>query len=194
MYKIADDLCFKSKNLYNEANYILRHEFFDTNQVSKYNDLTKRMKITESFKALGSNSAQHTLKMLEKSWKSFSIGYKKYQVHPEKFLGEPQIPKYKKKDGRHICVLTNWQTQIKNGYVYFAFKPLKPCNNLIRTKINGKHMGSRIVPKGNIYVLEIIYEVEIEKVIPNYDRIISIDLGVNNFATLTNNIVRQSIL
>lgn len=188
MWRICDEYCFKSKNLYNYANYELRQSFINTNKIEKYNDLTKRLKTTNVFKDIGSNSGQHTLKMLEKSWKSFFAAIKDYSKNPSKYLGRPKIPGYKNKNGRHICVLTNMQSQIKEGFLYFAFKPFKPYNDLIKTKIKGKHLQTRIIPKGGCYILEIVYQVEEVEEKEFNNRIISIDLGVDNFVTMTNNI------
>ena len=194
MWCQLDGLCFKSKNLYNYANYIMRQSFVNNEGIIKYNDLTKELKYSEPFKDLGSNSSQHTLKMLCRDWKSFIEGLKKYNKNPKGFLGRPRLPKYKNKDGRHICVLTNWQSQIKDGYLYFAFKPLKPFNDMIRTKIKGKHMQTRIVPEGGCYVLEIVYEVEVQEQNVESKNIASIDLGINNFVTIANNIGAKSII
>lgn len=188
MFKICDELCFKSKNIYNYANYMLRQEFINNNKYIKYGDLTFQLKHSEPFKELGSNSSQHTLKMLDKSWKSFFVAIKDWKNNPTKYLGRPKIPKYKKKNGRYICVLTNMQSQIKDRYLYFAFTPLKPYNYLIKTKIQGKHMQTRIVPKGGCYVLEIVYQKEIKEFKIESENICGIDLGLNNFATITNNI------
>ena len=188
LWKYCDDLCFKSKNLYNYANYIQRQLFASNKSIMKYKDLTFELKHSEAFKDLGSNSAQHTLKMLDKSWKAFLVSIKDYYKNPSRYLGRPRLPGYKKKNGRYICILTNLQSQIKDGYLYFAFKPLKPCNNLIKTKINGKHMQTRIVPKGSCYVLEIVYETEIPELKEQNNRVVGIDLGVDNLATLTNNV------
>lgn len=194
LYEIFDELCFKSKNLYNYANYIIRQEFINNKNYIKYKDLTFQLKHSESFKDLGSNSSQHTLKMLDKSWKSFFVAIKDWSKNPSKYLGKPKLPKYKKKDGRYICILTNMQSQIKDGYLYFAFKPLKPFNNLIRTKVKDKHMQTRIIPKGSCYVLEIVYQKEIELKEVKSKNIIGIDLGLNNFATITNNIGLKPIV
>ena len=196
MWKICDDLCFKSKNLYNYANYIMRQSFINKQGIIKYKDLTKELKISEPFKELGSNSSQYTLKLLCQDWKSFIALLKMYNKNPSSLLGRPKIPKYKKKDSRHICTLTNWQSQIKEGYLFFAFKPLRPFNNSIQTKTQGHHMQTRIIPRGGNYVIEIVYEieVEVEESSAESTNIISIDLGVNNFVTIANNIGAKSII
>lgn len=194
MWEELDNLCFKSKNLYNYANYIMRKSFIAKEGIIKYNDLTMQLKHSEPFKDLGSNSAQHTLKLLCRDWKSFMECLKRFNKNPKGFLGRPKLPNYKKKDGRHICILTNWQSQIKDGYLYFAFKPLKPFNHTIKTKIEGKHMQTRIIPSGGCYVLEIVYEIEVPEQSTESKNIASIDLGVNNFVTIANNIGAKSII
>lgn len=188
MWKSCDELCFQSKNLYNYANYVQRQRFINDEKIIKYVDLSKLLNQHETFTELGSNSSQMTLKLLEKAWKSFFVSIKDYRKNPSKYLGEPKPPKYKDKNGRYVCVLTNLQSQIKDGYLYFAFKRLKSYNNLFKTKVQGKHMQTRIVPKGSCYVLEIVYETEISDITKESKNIIGIDLGLNNFATLTNNI------
>lgn len=195
MWSACDELCFKSKNVYNYANYIMRQEFITTQKVIKYNDLTFQLKTSECFKELGSNSAQHTLKMLCKSWKSFLVSVKDYYKNPSKYFTKPRLPHYKDKNGRHICVLTNMQTHLYDGYLYFAFKSLKVFNNMIRTKVTSKHLQTRIIPKGGNYILEIVYEKEVSDISTQESKnIASIDLGVNNFVTIANNIGAKSII
>lgn len=139
--------------------------------------------------------AQMVTKALCKSWKSFLIAVKDYTIHPEKYFAKPKIPAYKKKDGRFICTLTNVQTKVKDGYLYFAFKRMKEYNNLIRTKVTGHHLSTRIVPKGGCYIIEIVYDDEKQcKSELDRNRIASIDLGVNNFVTIVNNIGESSIV
>ena len=188
MWKICDELCLKSKNLYNYANYIQRQRFVNGEKIINCVEIQKLLKTHETFKELGSNSAQQTLQLLDKAWKSFFVSIKDYWKNTSKYLGKPHIPNYKDKNGRYVCVLTNLQSQIKDGYLYFAFKPLKPFNNTFITKIKGKHMQTRIIPKGSCYVLEIVYELEAPNSTIESKNIIGIDLGLNNFATLTNNV------
>lgn len=187
-YKLFDEYCFKAKNIYNLANYTQRQLFINGEKIMKYVDLSKALNKTEAFKDIGSNSAQMTLKVLDKAWKSFLVSVKDYHKNPSKYLGKPKLPSYKKKDGRHVFIMTNWQTQIKEEYLYFAFTPLKPLNNLFKTKVVGKHLQTRVVPKGSSYVLEIVYEKEVIEPKPFNNRIVGVDLGVDNLATCVNNI------
>jgi putative transposase len=156
--------------------------------VLKYVDLSKALNKTDAFKDIGSNSAQMTLRVLDKAWKSFLISVKDYHKHPNKYLGKPKLPNYKKKDGRFAFIMTNMQTHIYDGYLYFAFTPLKCLNNLFKTNVTEKLLQTRVVPRGSIYVLEIVYEKDITEPKEFNNRILGIDLGVDNLATCVNNV------
>lgn len=188
MYNIIDSYCIKSKNLYNYANYMVRNEFIKNKNYIKYPDSSKLLKASESFKEMGSNSAQMTLRVLHKNWVSFFEGMKSYNKNPSKFLGKPNLPKYLKKDGRFLWILTNMQSSIKNGFLHFSFKPLKKYNLLIRSAVKDKHLQTRFVPKGDHYVLEIVYEKDTIIRQNAGSRIIGIDLGVHRLASIQNNI------
>lgn len=194
MYKTIDELCFKSKNLYNYANYILRQEFLNNRNYIKCFDLQKILQPHETYKGLGSQASQKTLQLLDKSWKSFFVTIKDWSKNPSKYLGKPKLPKYKKKNGRYIVMLKNIQVMIKNKYIYFAWKPLKNFNNIFKTNIEGRLIQLRFIPKNNIYIMELIYETIIPDNVSKIENICGIDIGLNNFATLTNNIGLKPIV
>lgn len=79
------------------------------------------------------------------------------------------------------------QSKIIDGYLNFSFKPLHPFNGLIKTNVTEKHMQTRIVPKDNYYVLEIVYQIEVPEESESENRILGIDLGLNNLMTIQNN-------
>ena len=64
-----------------------------------------------------SQSNQQTMKKVYDDWKSFFEASKKYKINPASFTGKPKIPKYKSKNGRTTCYLTNQITKIKDGNV-----------------------------------------------------------------------------
>ena len=63
-FKVVDDLCFQSKNVYNYANYLIRQKFVETGEIIKRFDMQVIMKDTDCYKALGSNTGQVTIQML----------------------------------------------------------------------------------------------------------------------------------
>lgn len=178
--------CHYSKNLWNEANYAVRQEFFLTGKWIRYNTLAGNFKTSENYKSLNAQTAQQILKLLDRSWKAFFKSIKEYAKHPEKFLGRPKLPGYKAKDGEFMLVFTNQQVKIDNGCLIFPQKlPITVKTRLgDDTKIN----EARIIPKGTGYVCEIVYELKSKQLDPNKDRIAGIDFGVRNIVTLGNNI------
>ncbi|MDD6488365.1 MAG: transposase, partial [Clostridia bacterium] len=88
------NFCFASKNLYNHANYIVRKEFIDNNKWIRYSELDKLLKSDEEYPDYKNmptaQSAQQTLKLLDKNWKSFFNSIKDWSKHKDKYLGKPK--------------------------------------------------------------------------------------------------------
>lgn len=191
MFEVVDRYCFYSKNVYNEANYILRQEFVKNNRILGAYDIQKLMQNMDCYKECGSQAAQKTIQMLDKAWKSFLVSIKDYSKNPIKYLGKPKIPKYLKKNGRQVFSLKNIQCTLKDGLFRISFKPFKGYT--VRTHAKGRLIQCRFVPKGLYYVMEIVYEIEVPDIPKNSDRIVAIDIGVNNFITMVNNISENPI-
>ena len=192
LYKTIDEFSFRSKNLYNYANYLIRQEFINNGKYIKYRDMDKMLQQTEPYKLLMSQASQCTLQVLDRSWKSFFIAIKDWSKNPDKYLGRPKLPKYKKKDGRFSWYLKNNQTWIKDGYLGFQLRVMNGYK--FKTNAKGRLISVRFVPRGTIYIMEIVYEVKVSEVKPESKNVIGIDLGVNNFATITNNIGLKPII
>ena len=189
LYHYCNDLCFKSKNLYNYANYIVRQEFINNNEWIRYNSLDKMLKHEQVYKELPAQTSQQILRLLDKNWKSFFEAIKDWSKNKEKYLGKPKLPKYKKKNGRNVVIFTNQQCKIKDGYIKFPKTSLR-----LKTKVIKGLQQVRIVPKGSIYVIEVVYKKEIPDMIHEGNRVVGIDLGLNNFATIVNNIGETPIV
>lgn len=103
----------------------------------------------------------------------------------KKYLGRPKLPKYKDKTkGRNITIFTSQQRKIKNEYYQFPKSDVQ-----VKTTIsNQKLVQVRIIPKPNLYIIEIVYEIEVPEMQLESKNIASIDLGLNNLVTITNNI------
>jgi putative transposase len=132
---------------------------------------------------------QECIKYLLKSWKSFLIAQKDYQKNPHKYLGKPKLPKYKKKDGRHFASYTWAGIRQRGNKIYFTSSKL-----YVETRITSKIQQLRIIPMGNIYKIELVYNMEFPDYKIGNSHILGIDIGVNNFATLTNNIGLKPIV
>ena len=181
-----DELAFKSKNLYNVANYVIRQSFIYGWGYVNYNEMNRIMKSQEAYKALPAKVSQQILMILDKNWKSFFEAVKAYKADSSKFTGRPKLPKYKDKvKGRNILVYTIQaisSKQLKNGIIKLSGTEL-----LIKTKVNSDRICQvRLVPKCDSYVIEVIYD-EPESTVSNNNFVASIDLGLDNLAALTSN-------
>ena len=181
-----DKLCFLSKNLYNYANYCIRQSFTKTGKIPSEYELTGKLakRRQSDYKALPSQTSQQIIKLLYKNWKSFFSAIKEYKKNPHKYRGRPKLPKYKDKNGRNIVIFTGQQCKIKNGFIKFPKGVLEP----LRTKVDNV-VQVRLVPQATCYVIEVVYEKEV-KICENLkeDRILGVDLGINNLATCVNNV------
>lgn len=185
LYDIVDQYCFYSKNVYNQANYLIRQAFIKENKILSAFDVQKLMQDMDCYKECGSQAAQKTIQLVGKMWKSFFKANKDYQKNPEKYLGRPKIPKYLLKDGRQVYMLKNIQCSLQDGVFRISYKPFNQYT--VKTHAQGKLMQCRFVPKGEHYIMEIVYEIEVPECDESIDRICSVDLGVENFITAVNN-------
>lgn len=196
-YEILDNFCFKSKNLYNQANYIIRECFEQTGKWVRYSDLDKVCRANTEYPDYKNmptqQSAQQTLRLLDKNWISFFKQCKQYSKNKSQFTGQPKFPKYKNKNGRFVLTITNQEAKVKNGFVKFP----KTFNNFILDvkKLNIKVFNIvRFIPKNGYIVAEIVYETEqLEKRCDNH-RYFSVDIGLDNLLTVGSNVMHPFVL
>lgn len=192
IYDIVDQYCFYSKNVYNQANYIIRQEFINNGiKIGAY-DVQKLMQNMDCYKECGSQAAQKTIQLVDKMWKSYFKAIKDWKKNPSKYLGMPKLPKYLPKDGRQVFMLKNIQCSLNNGQFRIAFKPFGGYT--VNTHAVGKLIQCRFVPKTNYYVMEIVYEIEVPDIVEERIRICSIDLGTENIVTMVNNVGLQPVV
>ena len=184
--KEAQRLCHLSKNLYNAANYEMRQSFLSGKKKSNYQISTEFAKNNQlDYRALPAQCSQQVINLLEKNWKSFFKSAKDRKNNPKKYKGNPKLPRYKKKDGYSVLIITSQQLGnklTKHGYL----KLPKGIGLKIKTRISLEQIQQiRIVPEATCFKCEIVYEKEFvknEKL--TTENKISIDLGVNNLATM----------
>lgn len=200
-FDILSEFTHLSKNLYNHANYLVRKEFIETGNWLKYRELDKLLKQDTDYpdyKAMPTaQTAQQILMLLDQNWKSFFKSIKDWSKNKDKYLGQPKLPKYKPKNGKMILIITSQHAKLKQDLLKFpkSFQnfTVKPrCISLPNfQKIN----QVRIIPRGQIFHLEIVYSVSVEdELLPDNGRYMSIDLGLDNLATVVTNTGSQSFI
>ena len=153
--------------------------------------------------ALPGQVNQQVLRLLIRDWKSFFKANKDYKANPSRYNGRPKPPKYANKNGRKVATFTNQICKIKdNKYLQFPKTKLK-LNIGKLGLIDGKLKEVRVVPHSNYYIVEIAFElnengeakkIREDKLNGKPKRIVGIDLGIDNFATIANNIGLQPII
>jgi putative transposase len=185
-FSVLDNACFLSKNLYNATLYELRQHFFATGKSHSYETLADRMKSNPDYCALPRKVSQQVLMQVCGNWNNFWASLREWQKNPHKYTGKPQLPRYKHKtDGRNRLVYTD---QAISKVALKKKGLIEPSQLGIQVKTNKTAIDQvRITPKKTHYVVEIVYTVEMHIASPDENRVASIDIGLNNLATVTTN-------
>jgi putative transposase len=187
-YGVIDEAAFKSKNLYNAANYEYRQAFIHQGRYLSYNEVQKRMQSHEAYKALPAKVSQQILMALDNNWKAFREGLVAYYEDPSKFLGRPRPPKYKHKTkGRNLLIYT--LQALSSGRSKRGIRGIiRPSGLSIEVRTRQKNIDQvRIVPRSGFYVVEVVYEKEVKQSPANPAYYAGIDIGMNNLVALTSN-------
>ena len=185
-------LCKISKNLYNQALYLVKKELKENNKWLNYSYLNKVLQTTTNiegtinYKLLKAQVSQQCLRSLDKNITSYVKSIKDYSKNKNKYKGCPKFPKYKKEINQ--LIYTNQCCSIKNdGYLYLdkQTKIRIPQFNKYKDRLSN-FQQVRVIPKlNNIFTIEMIYiDNEKNNNELNSNLYSSIDLGINNIATM----------
>ncbi|MGG2092596.1 transposase [Bacillus sp. S13(2024)] len=147
--------------------------------------LFKTMK-QQDYMNLPAQTNQAVMKKLYQNWKSFFASIKAYQKHPSTFTGRPRIPKYIKSSMKEI-VFTNQVCKLQDKYIRFPKTNIKLNIGKLFGRI-GNLKEVRVSPTYGKFKVEIVTEQSepAPEGVEN-NRYMSIDLGVNNVATIITN-------
>jgi len=190
-FKRYKELCFLSKNLYNQALYEFYNTWNSSGKFPRYKELEKKLKSLEeqydNYYKLTSSVSQQVLLLFDKNLKSYLSLIKKFKKDKKSLSGLPRPMRYKdSKNGSNVVIIRGdkYVCRFKEGYIHFPKKlNLEPVKS-INVKRQEDLVQIRIVPQTSCYKLEIIYKKN-EEVDDKLNNFASIDLGIDNFATLT---------
>lgn len=194
-YEILRDMCHASKNVYNCSLYNIRQHYFQQKEYLRYEANYWLMKDTGTYAYLG-NVAQQTMKAADNAFKAFFALMKKVK-NGSYSRDAVRIPHYLPKDALYKVEFNSPRDQKKNiekGYYQLPmsrFLSNKYEDIKIKIKvpsyIRDKHIRQiHIIPKKNGKFFESIFlfDDELSEVKGlDCNKALSIDLGVNNFAT-----------
>ena len=184
-YDECDRITFLSKNLYNATLYYQRQSLFN-NSFEKYFDVNKKFihMNQPDYRALPAKVSKMIQQLVDNAFKSyFALVKKKQRNFYDKLVS---LPKYlNKTQGRCTTPYTEDALSLKRD----GFIKLSKTNIIIKTRIpKDKIQGARIVPKGNHFVLEVLYNQPVDKPVSDkIERVAFVDPGLNNLMTVTSN-------
>ena len=192
---LLSSMTYASARLFNVGNYE-RHNYKELgfDEMPDWYDQKKRLKDNQWFKALPAQTSQDILQRLDEGWKSY------LKLLKTKGIVNPEPPYYKPKGGHfNIKYLNNsfkivgnrirfmisknekefLKSKFNLEYDYFYIKLKKEISNI-------KQIEFRYI-NDSLYDVFIVYEVSDNIEYLSGDRCISIDLGINNLATIYDN-------
>nr|WP_304099522.1 transposase [Mitsuokella multacida] len=189
-YAMLREFCHRSKNLYNHGNFLIRQTFIDDGKWLRYGEVNRLLKADKDYpdyrEMPTAQTAQQTLRLLDKNWTSFFAAIKDWKAHPEK---------YKAKDGYFPLVLTNQNCKLKDGVIRFprTFQGFT-VKAIFACQPDAVFKQARFIPHGGEIDLELVYELpEVEEKADN-GKYAAIDIGVDNLAALAWNTGKRPVL
>ena len=198
LYQTLDDLTFKAKNLYNHGLYLYRQSYFahkndPKTPILSWMDIDRNLRQEghDDIRNLPSKVASAVLKNLGEALSSYwkLVNLKRNGAIAQK----PKLPRYLHKTNGRYPLSFNYQTF---GKVRGSNKELILCPKglhiPIPTRVDDPKQV-RIIPKHGNFIIEVVYEVE-EPVSNTTSQYAGIDLGVDNFATVTFSTKNQPLI
>ncbi len=185
--KAMETLCRNAGLLYNITNYDMKQSVFGyAEKFTEYEYTGLCAEFNQfDYRNLPAASAQQVVKQVFHDWKSFWAAAKDCKKNPEKYKGRPRYPNYKKGKKLNLVTFTKSQFRIKDGYIYFPkatnLEPIKSPHSDCNVQ------QVRLVPQTACIAVEVVYERQEVQVPTDENLFVSIDMGINNLATVVSN-------
>lgn len=216
LYPYFDDLCRKSKLLYNAALFRVRNIFtgydkehrtenevevfqevallqrsypnMHVRRVISYTHLEKMMRVTENpdfFSGLPRQTAQQMVKQSVTDFKNWLASLREYKKHPEKYLGKPKMPRYKKSDLTTV-IITNQDAVLYRDDIGMSLKLPLQKQRLYFSNLSSDSVLKevKIKPYYGRFLLCLTLEEPDVAFDPSGFHVCAIDLGTDNFAAI----------
>ena len=178
-------LCHLSKNLYNATLYVQRQWFF-AGSFKSYPVVNKLFTLENQpdYRALPAKVAQKTQMLVQQNFSSFFALLKK--AKKGEYDKQVRLPRYLDKDGYQVIIYEKGALSFKEaGFIKLSQTSIKIKTSIPREQIT----NVCIVPKGNHFVIDVLYDVTKPTVDENdFSRVAFIDPGMNNLMTVTSNV------
>ena len=181
------ELCRLSKNLYNVGLYTVRQYYFHEHKHLRYESAYHLCKDNENYQSLNTDIAQQTLKVVDRTFRSF-YGLIK-AARSGTFQQNVRLPHYLPKESYFVLIIP--RIKVKDGKFKVPMSPTfkkefgEIVINFPERLDSAKIKEVRIHPKydAKFFEVEYISEGEIEAVETITGSALAIDVGLNNLAT-----------
>ena len=195
-YSILRETCQYSNNLYNVALYNIRQYYFQDKKFLKYEENYHVCKENENYGLLQAGVSQQTLKVADRSFKSFFNLIKKAKSGEYRFR-DIKMPRYREKGGMFNLILSTNAINIKNGFLTVPmsrkFSKLHGGRQVripFPERLENKTIKEvRICPiyHGRYFKIQYCYLQEEEPQDVSVDNVLAIDIGLENLAACVTN-------
>ncbi len=190
---ILEFACQESNKLANCAIYYSRQLYFKTGKIPHKYDLHKILGDNPHFKTLYSHVAQQCLTSVAESFGSF-IGLLK-GVKNGTVNQKPRLPNYRTKDGFNLISFPAADIKLKlNGLRFPLGEKIKAWFGIdafylpMPSNLDYRSIREyRILPRNGCFYLELVYKVNPIKADVDFNLVLGIDHGINNWLTCVSN-------
>lgn len=190
-YAMLREMCQYSNNLYNVALYNIRQYFFNEKRFLQYESNYHYCKMNENYGLLQAGVAQQTLKVADRSFKSFFNLLKKCKTGDYRYH-DVKIPHYRKKGGYFNLILSTNAINIKDEKLFVpmsrAFSKAHGNKDILlpfpKRLADKKIKEIRILPNvdGTYFKIQYCYATSCKERTSD-NGIMGIDIGVDNLAS-----------
>lgn len=207
LFGVIDEYAFLCKNLKNSALYLYRQAFFKKDKTpNKHKVITDFTKIKQpDYCAIPRKVSQQIIIQVAQDFSSFWGALKYWLKNKDKEdIEKPEIPKYlHKQRGRANVVFTKQaisRADLQKGFLTLSpfdkQKPIRiPLGKFVQTICYEQIKGVRLVKVENGYDIKITYQLpDVQPLSDKPNRILSVDLGINNLMSVGSNLNIRPLL
>ena len=164
------------------------HPNMHVRRVISYTHLEKMMRVTENpdfFSGLPRQTAQQMVKQSVTDFKNWLASLREYKKHPEKYLGKPKMPRYKKSDLTTV-IITNQDAVLYRDDIGMSLKLPLQKQRLYFSNLSSDPVLKevKIKPYYGRFLLCLTLEEPDVAFDPSGSHVCAIDLGTDNFAAI----------
>ena len=164
------------------------HPNMHVRRVISYTHLEKMMRVTENpdfFSGLPRQTAQQMVKQSVTDFKNWLASLREYKKHPEKYLGKPKMPRYKKSDLTTV-IITNQDAVLYRDDIGMSLKLPLQKQRLYFSNLSSDSVLKevKIKPYYGRFLLCLTLEEPDVAFDPSGSHVCAIDLGTDNFAAI----------